>query len=149
MDAPTVVNLLLLGGTLGMGIYGAYLGGIRQMGSVAAFLLAYLGAKLFAGQLTQMLDWPSYLSYLIVFCTIFIVVIILARVLKLTVKMLMLGPIDRLLGLIIGCIKWLLGASLFINLLWLCGAHPVWLDGTIPQWVGQFVTRLFGIINLQ
>lgn len=147
MDIPTIINLLLLGGTIGMGIYGAYVGGIRQIGSVAGFLFGYLGAKLFSPSITDLFHWPPFLSYILVFCTIFICVVILARVLKLTIKMLMLGPVDRLLGLLIGCAKWLLGASLVINFIWMCGFHPVWLAGRIPMWVGAFATRLFGIVS--
>lgn len=129
---------------MAMGLYGAWRGGIRQLGSVAAFLLGFLAAKIFAPQVTGLFQWPSAVSYALVFSAVFVVVTILARVLKLTVKMLLLGPIDRLLGLLIGAAKWLLFASLTLNLLWLLGIESSTLHTPVCQWVGRFAETLFG-----
>lgn len=147
MNAPTIVNVILIGGTIAMAIYGAYRGAIRQIGSVAAFLLGFLAARLFAGKVTELFQWPSMLSYALIFSAVFVCVVILARVLRLTVKMLLLGPIDRLCGLLIGAAKWLLLMSLLINLIWMCDVRPSWLAIKSAHWVGEFAPRLFGLAS--
>lgn len=145
MNAPTIINVILIGGTIAMAIYGAYRGAIRQVGSVAAFLLAFFASRLFAGQITELFAWPPMISYVLVFATVFICVTILARILRLTVKMLLLGPIDRLAGLLIGAAKWMLLTSLLLNLIWSCGSHPDCLDIPAARWIGSFAPKLFGM----
>lgn len=145
MNAPTVVNVILIGGTIAMAIYGAYRGAIRQVGSIAAFLLAFLASRLFAGKVTGLFEWPPMISYVLVFATVFICVTILARILRLTVKMLLLGPIDRFFGLLIGAAKWMLLISLLLNLIWACGSHPACLEIPAAQWIGRFAPKLFGL----
>lgn len=130
-----------------MGLWGAWRGGIHQLGSVAAFLLGFLAAKLFAPQVTDLFQWSSAVSYALIFSAVFVGVTILARVLKLTVKMLLLGPIDRLLGLLIGAAKWLLFASLTINLLWLIGVESPALHTQVCTWTAGFASRLFGFAH--
>ena len=145
MNAATIMTVILVGGTIGMAIYGAYRGAIRQIGSVAAFLLGFLAAKLFSGRITALFEWPQMLSYVLVFVAVFIAVVFLARILRFTVKMLLLGPIDRLIGLLIGAAKWMLFASLFINLVWACGFHPDCLNVPAAHWIGRFAPKLFGL----
>lgn len=145
MNAQTLVTVILIGGTIAMAIYGAYRGSIRQIGSVAAFLLAFLAARLFSGHITSLFECPPMLSYVLVFAAVFIAVAFLARVLRLTVKMLLLGPIDRLFGLLIGAAKWMLLTSLLLNLIWACGVHPECLQVPAAQWIGRFAPKLFGI----
>ncbi len=149
MNAATVMTVILVGGTIAMAIYGAYRGAIRQVGSVAAFLLGFLAAKLFSGRITALFEWPQMLSYVLVFVATFIAVIFFARILRFTVKMMLLGPIDRLLGLLIGAAKWMLFASLFVNLVWACGFYPDCLNIPAAQWIGRFAPKLFGLIAKQ
>lgn len=147
MNAITIVNVILIGGLVIMAVYGAWRGCIRQIGSVAGFLLGFLAARLFAPTVTQTFEWPGFLSYALVFSAVFVAVEILARVLRLTVKMLLLGPIDRLLGLLVGAAKWLLFASLLINLIWVCGFSPEWLQTPVAAKVGRFAPKLFGLAS--
>lgn len=147
MNAATVVTIILVGGAIAMALYGAYRGAIRQIGSVAAFLLGFLAAKLFSGRITELFEWPQMLSYVLVFVAVFIAVVFLARILRFTVKMLLLGPIDRLIGLLIGAAKWMLFASLFLNLVWACGFHPECLDTPAAYWIGRFAPKLFGLAS--
>ena len=85
------------------------------------------------------------ISYILIFTAVYISVIILARILRFTVKMLMLGPIDRLIGLLIGVAKWMLLTSLIINFIWALGFHPVCFGVTAAQWIGRFAPKLFGL----
>ena len=145
MNAPTIVTVILIGGTIAMAIYGAYRGAIRQIGSVAAFLLGFLAARLFAGRITALFEWPPMLSYVMVFVAVFIAVVFFARILRFTVKMLLLGPIDRLIGLLIGAAKFMLFASLLLNLVWTCGFYPDCFRVPAAQWIGRFAPKLFGL----
>lgn len=145
MNAPEVVSLILMVGTVGFAAYGAWRGCIRQLGSVAAFLFGFMGARLFAPQLASALQLPPMLCYVVVFALIFLFVVMLARLLHLTVKMLLLGPIDRLLGAIIGAAKWLLLTSLLINLFIMCAPGTELFTAPVSQWVAKFAMRLFGL----
>lgn len=138
------MTVILIGGTIGMAIYGAYRGAIRQIGSVAAFLLGFLAAKLFAPGITRLFEWPQMLSYVLVFITVYITIVFLARIMKLTVKMLLLGPLDRLFGALIGAAKWMLFASLLINLIWAGGFYPLCFQTSTAHWIGRFAPKLFG-----
>lgn len=144
MNLPLIVTIILILGTIGMAIYGAYRGAIHQIGSVAAFLLGFLAAKLFAGGITRLFEWPQMLSYVIVFVAVYAFVLFLARIMKLTVKMLLLGPLDRLFGLLIGAAKWMLFASLIINLIWACGFYPECFQTPAAHWIGRFAPKIFG-----
>lgn len=143
MTAAQVVSIILIGGTVAMAIYGGYRGAIRQIGTVAAFLFGFLASKLFAGRLTALFEWHPMISYVLIFTTVFISVMILARILRLTVKMLLLGPVDRLFGLLIGAAEWMLFASLIINLIWALDFHPDCFSTPTAQWIGRFAPKLF------
>ena len=143
MTVTQIVSIILIGGTIAMAIYGGYRGAIRQIGTVAAFLLGFLASKLFAGQLTAIFEWHPMISYALIFTAVFITVMILARILRFTVKMLLLGPVDRLLGLLIGAAEWMLFASLVINLIWALDFHPDCFSSPTAQWIGRFAPKLF------
>lgn len=145
MTVPEIVSLTLLAGTVGYAAYGAWRGCIRQLGSVAAFLFGFLGARVFAPTVASALQLPQFLCYVVVFALVFMLVIMLARVLHLTVKMLLMGPVDRLLGALIGAAKWLLLTSLLINLFLMCVPESTAFSASFPQWVMRFAPRLFGL----
>lgn len=145
MTPPTIIALTLIAGTIAFAAYGTWRGAIRQIGSIAAFLFAYLGAQLFGHNLAATLSLPPFLSYCIIFTLIFILVMVLTRILRLTVKMILLGTLDRMLGAIIGAAKWLLLTSLLINLFIMCGVPDRTFASPVAQWVTQFLPRLFGL----
>ncbi|MCM1310929.1 MAG: CvpA family protein [Bacteroides sp.] len=145
MATPEIVNLTLICGTVAFAAYGAWKGFIPQLGSVAAFLLGFLGSKLIAPSIASQLEIPVMLCYIVMFAIIFILTIMLCKVLHLTVKMLLLGPVDRLLGAIIGAAKWLLLTSLLINLFLLCAPSTSAFSASFAQWVTKFAMRLFGL----
>lgn len=145
MSTPEIVNLTLIGGTVAYATYGAWKGFIPQLGSVAAFLLGFLGARLFGPQVAAQLELPLMLCYVVLFAIVFIATTIVTKVLHLTVKMLLLGPVDRLLGAIIGAAKWLLLTSLLINLFIMCVPDTTAFSAPFARWVTGFATRLFGL----
>lgn len=145
MSTPEIVNLVLIIGTVAYAGYGAWKGFIPQLGSVAAFLLGFLGAKLLGPGIAAQLELPQMLCYVVMFAIVFILTIMLCKVLHLTVKMLLLGPVDRLLGAITGAAKWLLLTSLLINLFIMCAPDTSAFSTPYAQWVTKFAMRLFGL----
>ena len=97
MSAQQIADIVILGGAVAFGVYGMWRGAIRQLGSVAAFLCAFLMARLFG---LDMADWLGgvnpMIGYTLVFALVFIGISLIASVLKFTANLLMLGAVDRL-----------------------------------------------------
>lgn len=145
MTTPEIVNITLIGGTVLFAAYGAWKGFITQLGSVAAFLIGFLGAKMFSPTVALQLNLPQMLCYVVIFAIIFMIVMMLTKVLHLTIKMLLLEPVNRLLGAIIGAAKWLLITSLLINLYLLCVPDSTAFSSIYARWVTKFAMHLFGL----
>lgn len=145
MTTSAWVGVILIVGTVAYAIYGGWRGAIRQIGSVAAFLIGFLAAQLFGAKTAAALALPPFACYCVIFALAFVLVMVLARVLHLTVKMLLLGAFDRMLGAIIGAAKWLLLTSLLINLFLMCGVPAEPFSARFSQWVTAFMPRLFGL----
>ncbi len=145
MTTPAIVSTVILAGTAVCAAWGMWRGAICQLGSVAAFLFGFLGARLFGTEVARLSGLPQVLCYIIVFALIFVVVMMLARVLKLTVRMLLLGAADRLCGALIGAAKWLLATSIALNLFILCDPHTTALSARPTQWTVELLPRLFGL----
>ena len=73
MSAQQIADIVILGGAVAFGVYGMWRGAIRQLGSVAAFLCAFLMARLFG---LDMADWLGgvnpMIGYTLVFALVFI-----------------------------------------------------------------------------
>lgn len=145
MTNAQIISLVLIFGTVAYAAYGAWRGAVRQAASVVAFLFGFLGARLFAPSVADGLHLPQFVCFALVYAFFFTCVMILARVLRMTVRMLLLGPLDRLAGAIIGAIKWLLLTSLLINLLILCAPETTLFSAPFSRWVAEFAPRLFGM----
>ncbi len=145
MTAAAWVGVSLIVATVAFAAYGAWRGAIRQIGSVAAFLFGFLAAQLFGANVAAALALPVFACYCIVFAFIFALVVVLARVLRLTVKMLLLGPFDRMLGAVIGAAKWVLLTSLLLNLFIMCGVPAEYFAARFTRWVIEFLPRIFGL----
>lgn len=149
MTTAHIINWVLILGTVGYAIYGAWRGAIAQAASVLAFLVGFLGARLFAPGLASQLQLPQFACFAIVYFLCFLVVKLIAKALHLTIKALLLEWLNRLLGAIIGAIKWLLLTSLIINLLIMCAPETTLFSAPFSQWVAAFAQHLFGLaINL-
>ena len=147
MTHAQVAELVLICGTIGFGLYGGWRGAIRQLSSVAAFLVAFLAARLFGPQLAAKASIPGFLSYALIFAAFFVGVCVLAKVLRLTVKLLLLGPVDRMLGLLIGALKWIALSSLILNTLEICGMQGDWMQTPIAERFMAFMPWLFGLMS--
>lgn len=145
MTTQGIINWVLLLGTLGYAIYGGWRGAISQAASVVAFLIGFLGARLFAPSVAEQLQLPPFACFAIVYVLCFLGVKLIAKALHLSVKLLLLGWLNRLLGAVIGAIKWLLLTSLVINLLLMCAPDSTLFTARFSQWTAAFAPRLFGL----
>lgn len=147
MNSANICDIILIVGAVGFGVYGAWRGVLHQLGSVLAFLLGFLGARMFGSQMAAALNLNAVLSYIIVFMIVYIGVTVIFKVLRFTAKMLLMGPLDRFCGLLVGALKWFLFASIVLNLLYMI--EPSWpiFHSKLTAWTIRFVPWLLGNIR--
>lgn len=127
------VDILLLAVFAVAVITGLRRGLIGQIGSVAALAGGLLACRMFgnvlAGWLTPLVPddmagsltatfIPAVLSNAIVYISVYYLIRLVAGALRMTVKLMLMGPLDRGLGVVFALFKWGLGASVALNL-WL------------------------------
>jgi membrane protein required for colicin V production len=144
-------------------LWGIWRGFMREVISVAAWVLAFLGANLFAGPLGELL--PSALptpeirvlvAFIAVFIAILAICALLARLLSKLVKVVGLGELDRTLGGVFGLTRALLILLAFALLAGLTALprQPLWRNSVsgapmaqaalaLKPWLpGTFASRL-------
>lgn len=144
MTPEQITDLVLLAGAVTCAIWGLWRGAIKQLGSVAAFLCAFLVARLFGAEVASWLGVSPMWVYMALFVVVFIAVTLLATILKFTARLLMLGPVDKLLGALIGLVQWTLLCSLLLNLARLAGMDWPIFGSRLAQLVTDFAPWLFG-----
>lgn len=119
-------------------IFGAYLGFTKglllEIFGVLAFILAIIGGfKLMetgmvylSGYFENFGQLLPFISFLIIFLAIILLVNMLGKLLKKMIDMTLLGGFDKFAGAIIGLIKWAIGLSI---LLWLVNNFGIELPG--------------------
>ncbi len=121
MNLVGIVLLIILGFGL---IKGFMDGFVKQLASIAGFVLGIIAAYLFAGIITEKLalvvDAPISLllplSYFIIFLAVAIACSFLGRFLNSMVNMASLGGLNRLGGAVAGFLKYAVILGLIINL---------------------------------
>ncbi|MEW5887922.1 MAG: CvpA family protein [Pseudomonadota bacterium] len=93
-------------------LLGAWRGLFSEVLALAAWIVAFVAARTFAGDAAPLLGaWikEGALQYLVAFVVIFVGVILLAALLRLAVSKLLravgLGPLDRFLGAVFGVLR--------------------------------------------
>ena len=117
------IDILILA-IIGFGLlHGLYVGGVRELGSLLAIIAGVIFGKLLAPwTATQLIQWgvneglAHLTSYVLVFIVMALGVNLLARGLTSILKRADLGPFNRLVGALIGTLKYALLASLLLNL---------------------------------
>lgn len=111
-------------------ITGLRKGLIRQLGSLLGVVLGILAARLFGSSVAYL--YESFLSEetatsaacvyatgiagnVTVFLIVYLLAAVIARVTRVAIKMALLGPLDRVLGVIIAMFQWFLGLSIVLN----------------------------------
>ncbi len=122
-----LVNLILLALGLAGAVTGWIKGFIGQAGALAGFVLGILACRLHGDEFTAWLS-PTVAPdggneflitagcNIVLFIIVYIVVLIASHVLRSLVKVVCLGLIDRVAGVIFGIVKWWLLAGVVLTL---------------------------------
>lgn len=121
-------------------------GAISQVGAVLGLVLGYLVARLMGGEFANAMSVPPLMGYFMIFALVYIVVALVAKALKITLKVACLGILDRLCGAVMGLLKWSVLSSLLLNLLLFCGLPEEYFNSPFTQWTCDFASKIFGTI---
>ncbi|MGB2152907.1 MAG: CvpA family protein [Flavobacteriaceae bacterium] len=116
----TIIGLVFFGG-----VKGFYKGFIIEAASLVALILGLIGALLFSSSLGTLLDGflendrvpPAGVLFALTFIAIIIGINLLAKFLTRVIKMAALGGINRILGAILGGLKFILIISAIIMIM--------------------------------
>jgi membrane protein required for colicin V production len=86
------------------------------LGVMGGFRLLHWGINLLTPYLGEMHGMLPYVSFIIIFISIALIISILGKILKKVLDFTLLGPVDRLAGALVGVLKWAFTISV---LLWL------------------------------
>lgn len=121
MNPFDIAIIVLMGYTV---IRGIFRGFIREVAGIIGLLAGFYAAYGYHGHLSPMLQrWitdPAYrdiTAFMILFCGVMLVVIGLGMLLRLIVKMMLLGVLDRIFGAVFGGVKGALIVSLILVVL--------------------------------
>jgi membrane protein required for colicin V production len=132
-------------------LWGIWRGLVREVISVASWVLAFLGANLFAGPLGETLPkaLPSpeirvLVAFILVFIAILAVCTLLGRVLSKLVKVAGLGELDRSLGGVFGLARALLIVLAFALIAGLTALprQPAWRNSVSGPLLAQAAQAL-------
>lgn len=121
MNPFDMAIVVLMGYTV---IRGIFRGFIREVAGIIGLLAGFYAAYGYHGHFAPVLEgWitdPAYrdiTAFIILFCGIMMVVIGLGMLVRLVVKMLLLGVLDRIFGAVFGAVKGALIVSLLLVVL--------------------------------
>jgi membrane protein required for colicin V production len=137
-------------------IRGLFRGLVKEVSSIIGVLGGFLAAYSFygaaAGYLQGLVSSPTYrnlLAFLIIFCVVVVVVNVLALVIKYLMKIVFLGWLDRLGGVVFGFIKGvLIGAVLFLALTaFLPKGTPLIKDSLTAPYVAMVAEKMAVLVS--
>jgi len=122
------------------------------IGVLGGFLAAYSFYGVIAGYLSGVVSSPAYrnlLAFLIIFCTVVVLVNVLAIIVKYLLKTVFLGWLDRLGGVVFGFVKGALIVSvLFLALTaFLPKGTPLIRDSIAAPYVSMVSEKLAAVVS--
>jgi membrane protein required for colicin V production len=147
-----VVGVILVYGL----IRGLFRGLVKEaasvIGALGGFLAAYSFYGIVAGYLSGVVSSPAYrnlLAFLIIFCAVVVVVNVLAIVIKYLLKIVFLGWLDRLGGVVLGFVKGaLIVAVIFLALTaFLPKGTPLIRDSLTAPYVALASEKLATVVS--
>lgn len=162
----STIDIILIVVCAAAAIAGFAKGAVRQIGSAAGVVAAFVAARLFGAQVGYALHTPQpgesaftpvmieIMGCVIVFVIVWTVVFIIVRLVRGIISAVGLSPVDRLGGAAVMIIKWLIAISLILNVWYffepgspLFKSSRLW-GGTLLQRVMDLFPWLMGILNL-
>lgn len=141
-----LIAIIIIAGAIAFALYGYSAGIINQLGSIAAFVVGFVAARVFGPVFNSLFsNADEFLCAAIVFVVFFTVTMIVVKMLRITVRMMLLGPVDRILGAPVGVLKWLLLTSVVLNLFLLKNPDTKALDASPSQWTLRFLPKVVGV----
>ena len=140
----STTDIVILVVAVAAGGWGAWRGFIAQLGSLVAILAAIVGCQIWGDNVSAWLGVNTILAWVILFVIIYLGVILLANMIRGAAHTLHLGPVDRFFGAVFYIFKWLVLASLLINV-WLAFKPDAGIDrGVVTPSVTRLAPRLLG-----
>ena len=144
LSTPDIVILII---AVAAGAWGAWRGFIAQLGSLVAILAAIVGCQVWGDDMARWLGVNTILAWIILFILIYLGVILLANMIRGAARTLHLGPVDRFFGAVFYIFKWLVLASLLINI-WLAFKPGAGINhGVITPSVTRLAPKLLGYMT--
>lgn len=127
------VDILILAVFVVAVVTGFRRGLIGQVSSIAAVVIGLIGCRMFGSTVSGWFGWmvpdslesgpmaefiPAVVANALIYTLVYYVVRIAGKLLRLAAKLLLMGPLDRALGVVFSLFKWCLGLSIVLNL-WL------------------------------
>jgi len=137
-------------------VRGLFRGLVKEVSSIVGvlggFLAAYSFYGIISGYLSGVVSSSTYrnlLAFLIIFCAVVVLVNVLAIIIKYLLKIVFLGWVDRLGGVVFGCIKGVLIVSvLFLALTaFLPKGTPLIKDSFMAPYVSMISEKLATVVS--
>ena len=153
MNAFDIIVVVILAYSL---LRGLFRGLLKEAASVIGVLGGFFAAYTFyapaSGYLTGLVSNPAYrniLAFLAIFCIVVIVVNVVAIILKYLLRIVFLGWLDRLGGLVFGTVKGILIAAVLFLVLtaFLPKGTPLIRDSATAPYVAVVAEHLSAVIS--
>jgi len=140
--------LILIFIIIGAG-YGLMVGGVKQIFSILSIIAGFLSATILTRPVAEMFKveggFPQVVIFLILFVLGCAVVIYIGKMIRKILHLMLLGMIDRLLGLLIGLVKGYIGAFI-ISLLFLVFKPELFHQSKLAPYLLNSVKIILGEI---
>lgn len=142
----SVTDIVILATCALAAAWGCWRGFIRQLGSFVAILLGIVACQLFGTNVAATLGWQLWVTDIILFIIVYAAVILLSRLIHSASKALLLGPINRSAGAVLGVVKALILASIVLNVWLAFDPGSSIRHGVITPIVCRMAPKLFGCV---
>lgn len=140
-DIVIVVIAILAAG------WGAWKGFITQLGSFVAILSGIVACHLFGPKVAAWLQMSLVAADIVLFLVVYIAVMLLSSAIHHASRALCMGPLDRLAGALLGIAKWVIAASLLLNIWLAFEPHSRVRQGVVTPYVVKVAPRLLGYVS--
>jgi uncharacterized membrane protein required for colicin V production len=143
----SIADIVIIAGAVAAGAWGAWRGFIAQLGSLVAILAAIAGCQLWGDNVSALLGVNTFISWVVLFVVLYVAVRIIATFVRGAARTLHMGAVDRTFGGLFYMFKWLIVASIFINIWLVFKPDTSVSQGKISPTVTRLAPRLLGHVT--